>query len=61
MPAESSTAYTIRFPDSMLRRLDAHVLRISREAPGRTVTRSDAIRELLADALERAERKARER
>lgn len=48
-----------RLPRSLLKRVDQHMERLERSIPGMTVNRSDAIKVLLLDALERAEASSR--
>lgn len=51
------TAQTaLRLPVEMFRRIDAHVERMRTASPGVTITRTDAVRSLLHEALERRER-----
>jgi hypothetical protein len=50
---EITKQIAIRLPVPLLTRLEEHAERMKRDAPGRlTVTRADAIRALLADALD---------
>ena len=52
----------IRLPVALLDRVKAHATRLKRSAPGVLgVTRADAIRALLHDALEDAERRENEK
>lgn len=46
---------SLRLPTSVIERLDAHVARMAERARGVTITRADAIRSLLLDALADAE------
>lgn len=45
----------VRLPVDLLDRLEAHASRMKAGAPGVGVTRADAIRALLLDALDRVE------
>lgn len=47
----------VRFPAELVERLDAHVERMRESAPWAAPTRADAIRQLLAEALDVHERK----
>lgn len=44
-----------RLPDSLVKRLEQHAERLQREQPGLRITRADALRLLVLEALERAE------
>jgi len=44
-----------RLPVDLIKRLDKHAERMQAEQPGLQVTRADALRVLLTDALDRAE------
>lgn len=44
-----------RLPAELVKRLDKHAKRLSTERPGLRVTRADALRMLLNEALDRAE------
>jgi hypothetical protein len=46
-----------RLPESLMRRLDAHVARLQRANPGVPITISAAVRNLLDEALGRHERR----
>jgi hypothetical protein len=48
----------LRLPPSILDRVDAHADRLKRTHPGMTVSRADAMRGLLLDALSTAENQA---
>jgi hypothetical protein len=48
----------VRFDADTKQRLAAHVKRLKKERPGALVTESGAIRELLVQALDAAEKKA---
>lgn len=50
----------IRLDAKLLKRLDKHAERMRRDAPGLRATRSDALRTLLNEALDRAERLERD-
>ena len=50
----------IRLDATMLKRLDKHADRMRRDTPGLRATRSDALRTLLNEALDRAERMVRD-
>ena len=47
--------FSIRLSESLLERLDAHVRRIVAGTPGLSITRTQAIRALVMDGLDRAE------
>lgn len=44
-----------RLPAALVRRLDRHAARLRQEQPGLRVTRADALRLLLTEALDREE------
>lgn len=44
-----------RIPDELVKRLDKHADRLRREQPGLRVTRADALRVLLTEALDQKE------
>jgi len=46
-----------RLPTDLVKRLDRHAERMQAEQPGLQVTRADALRVLLTEALDRAEAK----
>ncbi|MBL4847173.1 MAG: hypothetical protein JKY65_16765 [Planctomycetes bacterium] len=48
----------IRFHEQTLERVEAHAERLKLAAPGVTITRTDAVRALLHEALSRAEQGA---
>lgn len=48
----------IRLPGDLVHRIEAHAERLRADLPGLAVTRTDAIRILLADALSYAEKQA---
>lgn len=48
-----------RLPPAMVKRLDQHAERIRKAQPGLRATRSDALRMLVNEALDRAEEAAR--
>lgn len=50
----------IRLDPTMLKRLDKHAERMRLATPGLRATRSDALRTLLSEALDRAERLERD-
>ena len=53
---ERTEQVAVRLPEGLLRRLDRHVKRLRDETPEWvTVTRADAVRELLMRALEDSE------
>ena len=49
--AEHEEQIAVRLPGAMMARLDEHVERMKKEHPGMRVTRSDAVRTILAKAL----------
>jgi len=49
--ATRQTAF--RLPEDLLDRVDAYAVKLARELPGLGVTRADAVRRLLEQALER--------
>jgi hypothetical protein len=55
MGREPTTQVAFRLPDSLLKRVDAHVKRMEAELPGLTFTRVDAVRSLLTGALDEIE------
>lgn len=54
-PKEATTQVAFRLPESLLDRLDVHLERMVRDHPGLEFTRVDAVRTLLARALDAAE------
>ena len=58
---EANVMYTFRLAPSLVGRLDAHADRLSAATPGLTISRADALRIILANALDAAERKAKGR
>jgi hypothetical protein len=50
--AAKSTLLAFRLPDDLIARVDAYVARLSSEAQWTRVTRADAVRALLAQALD---------
>ena len=59
-PNEPTTQLAIRFPTALVERVEAHVTRMRRASPGVNVTRADAIRALVIDALDLADEQERE-
>jgi hypothetical protein len=55
MGKEPTTQVAFRLPESLLGRLDRHAARLARLHPGLEFTRVDALRTLLATALDEAE------
>lgn len=55
---EKLEALTLKLPATVMRRVEAHMARLTRATPGMRVTKSDALRSLLVTALDRAENKA---
>ena len=51
--------YAFRLPDALIAEVDRHAKRLESERPGIRVTRADAVRVLLAEALERHGRGSR--
>jgi hypothetical protein len=51
----AKTLQAVRLPVVLIERLDAHAARLRGESPGMEVTRSDAIRSLLTEGLDRVE------
>ena len=56
---EETTQLAFRLPKSLLARVDAYAKRLNAATPGLDVTRTDAVRTLLTQALDRAEAKGR--
>ena len=52
---EPMSQVAIRLPDALLERVEAHTDRMKEHLPGLKITRADAIRSLIAQALEQAE------
>jgi predicted DNA-binding protein len=50
-----------RLPDSLVARVDAYAKRLNATTPGLDVTRTDAVRALLTQALDRVEAKGKSR
>ena len=48
--------YAFRLPGDLVARIDAHAKRLRAERPGSLVTRADALRELVIEALARHRR-----
>lgn len=48
----------IRLPAELVSRIEAHAARLRAELPGLTITRTDAVRLLIADAVGYAEKQA---
>jgi len=59
MSKEGTTQVAFRFPDALIERLDRHAARMSKQHPGMTYTRADAVRTLLFAALDEAEADAK--
>ena len=59
MPKRASPMKVIpfRLPADLVKRLDKHAERMQAEQPGLQVTRADALRVLLTEALDRVEAK----
>lgn len=55
---EKTEQVAFRLPASLVKRLDDHASRMAAERPGEEVGRADALRSLLAHALNEAEAKA---
>jgi len=58
MPKSKSSAMQVvpfRIPDELVKRLDKHAERLRRDQPGLRVTRADALRVLLTEALDQKE------
>jgi hypothetical protein len=53
---EPTRQLAIRLPESLVERLEGHVTRMRAASPGVDIKRADAVRALLHDALDRAER-----
>jgi hypothetical protein len=53
--AQATTQVAFRWPDAFIDRIDRHLTRLGRLAPGLELTRADAVRSLITDALDRAE------
>jgi hypothetical protein len=53
--SEPMQVHGIRFSAALIERMDRHVKRLQAESPGVTLTRSDAIRSMLLQALDAAE------
>lgn len=53
---EKTEQVGFRLPTALLKRVDAHAKRL-RESTGMSVTRTDAVRELLTEALDRRAKK----
>lgn len=60
MPIESTVQVAFRLPDKLVARVDRHAKRLGKERRGVTFTRTDAIRDLLARALDIVEEKESE-
>jgi len=58
MTNSESTQIALRLPTPVVKRLDNHTEKLRKQHPGMKVTRADAHRMLLIDALDRAERDA---
>lgn len=56
MPRESTTQVAFRLADRLLTRVDRHAKRLGKKHPGIEFTRADAVRDLLASALDVAEK-----
>ena len=54
---EAMGLYAFRLPDALIAEVDRHAKRLEAERPGIRVTRADAVRVLLAGALERQGRR----
>jgi hypothetical protein len=52
---EETKQFAVRLPVSLIQRLEKHAVRMRRASPGVDVRRSDALRQLLHEALETAE------
>ena len=64
MPArekETTTQLAFRLPDSLVARVDAYAKRLNAVTPGLDVTRTDAVRALLTQALDSVEGKGKTR
>lgn len=55
MAKEPTTQVAFRLPDSLVKRLDRHVERMTAENPGLDFTRTEAVRSLLTRALDQIE------
>ena len=53
---EELVATAFRLPRSLVERIDAHAERLSQKLRGMVVHRGDAVKVLLTDALDRAEK-----
>jgi hypothetical protein len=53
--SEKTTQVAFRLPDSMIKRIDAHAERLTTANPGLHFVRVDAVRSLLARALDEVE------
>jgi len=53
------TQFAFRLEVDLVRRIEAHVTRLREGTPGVNVTRADALRALLLDALKLAEKKTK--
>ena len=51
-PGPPTTQLAVRLTDALLARVDAYTERLCQERPGITVTRADAVRNLLTEALD---------
>lgn len=58
---ETTTQLAFRLPDSLVARVDAYAKRLNAATPGLDVTRTDAVRALLTQALDRVETKGKSR
>lgn len=58
MPHEPTTQVAFRFSDRLLTRIDRHAKRLGKKHPGVEFTRADAVRDLLASALDVVEKAA---
>ena len=56
MARESTTQVAFRFSDRLLTRVDRHAKRLGKKHPGIEFTRADAVRDLLASALDVVEK-----
>ena len=58
---EETTQLAFRLPASLVARVDAYAKRLNAATPGLDVTRTDAVRALLTQALDRVEGKGKGR
>jgi len=57
MPVEPMTQIAVRLSDRLITRIDRHAKRLAKDARGVQFTRTDAIRDLLTQALDATEGK----